>query len=95
LSDDDAFDRSIELAIAVAGAPRGVIAVVDTEHTTATSAYGFPEGQPLFAPIDFSFCRFVVGHGRPFLVEDAHNDPRTIGEGCLGRSGLGRTTEGR
>ncbi len=83
LCGDDAFDRLIELAIAVTRAPRGVIALVDAEHTTAISAFGFPEGQPLFAPIDFSFCRFVVGHGRPFLVEDALNDPRTIGDPAI------------
>lgn len=83
LSGDDAFDRLLELAIAVTGAPRGVIALVDAEHTTAISAAGFPEGLPLFAPIDFSFCRYVVGFGRPFLVEDALNDPRTIGDPAI------------
>lgn len=83
LSGDDAFDRLLELAIAVTGAPRGVIAVVDGEDTTAISGCGFPEGLPLFAPLDFSFCRYVVGHGRPFLVEDALNDPRTIGDPAI------------
>ena len=83
LSNDDAFDRLIELAVAVTGAPRGVIALVDSEHTTAISSVGFPEGLPLFAPIDLSFCRLVVGLGRPFLVEDAHNDPRTIGDPAI------------
>ena len=83
LTGDDAFDRLLELAIAVTGAPRGVIALVDAKHTTAISAVGFSEGIPLFAPIDFSFCRYVVGFGRPFLVEDAHNDPRTIGDPAI------------
>ncbi len=83
LSGDDAFDRLLELAIAVTGAPTGVIAVVDDKHTTAISGYGFPEGLPLFASIEFSFCRFVVGSGRPFLVEDARNDPRTIGDPAI------------
>jgi GAF domain-containing protein len=83
LSGDDEFDRLLELAIAVTGAPRGVIALVDAKHTTAISGCGFPEGLPLFAPIDFSFCRFVVGYGRPFLVEDALNDPRTIGDPAI------------
>lgn len=83
LSGDDAFDRLLELAIAVTGAPRGVIALVDAERTTAFSAVGFPEGLPLFALIDYSFCRYVVGYGRPFLVEDANNDPRTIGDPAI------------
>jgi sigma-B regulation protein RsbU (phosphoserine phosphatase) len=80
---DHAFDRLLELAVAVTGAPRGVIALVDAEHTTAISGFGFPEGLPLFAPVDFSFCRFVVARGQPFLVEDALNDPRTIGDPAI------------
>lgn len=83
LFNDDAFDRLLELAVLVTGAPRGVIALVDADYTTAISGYGFPEGLPLFAPIGFSFCRFVVGHGQPFLVEDALNDPRTIGDPAI------------
>ena len=80
LTNDDAFDRLMELAVAVTGAPRGVIALVDAERTTAISAFGFPEGLPLFAPIAYSFCRFVVGFSQPFLVEDSPNDPRTTGD---------------
>jgi GAF domain-containing protein len=83
MAPDDCFDRLTELAVAVTGAPRGVIALVDAEYTTAISACGFPESLPLFAPVDYSFCRFVVGSGRPFLVEDAHNDPRTIGDPAI------------
>lgn len=83
LSNDDAFDRLMDLAIAVTGAPRGVIALVDEVQTTAISAFGFPEGLPLFAPIAYSFCRFVVGFGRPFLVEDSLHDPRTVGDPAI------------
>jgi phosphoserine phosphatase RsbU/P len=83
MAPDDSFDRLIELAVAVTGAPRGVIALVDEQHTSAISASGFPEGLPLFAPIDYSFCRFVVGFARPFLVEDALTDPRTIGDPAI------------
>lgn len=83
LSHDDAFDRLLELAIAVTGASRGVIALVDADHTSAISAYGFAEGSPLFAPVARSFCRFVVGYRQPFLVEDAPNDPRTLGDPAI------------
>lgn len=78
-----AFDRLIEIAVELTGAPRGVIALVDSERTTAFSAVGFPEGLPLYAPIDHSFCRFVVATGRPFIVEDSLNDPRTIGDPAI------------
>ena len=83
LSNDDAFDRLLELAIVVTGASRGVIALVDATHTTAISAVGFPEGLPLFAPIAYSFCRYVVGFGQPFLVDDSLNDPRTIDDPAI------------
>jgi len=83
IAPEDAFDRLIELAVAVTGAPRGVITYVDAERTTAISSSGFPEGLPLYAPIENSFCRFVVATGRPFLVEDAHNDPRTTGDPAI------------
>ena len=80
---EDPFDRLIELAVELIGVQRGVIALVDAERTTAMSSAGFPEGLALFAPIDQSFCRFVVGSGRPFIVEDAHHDPRTSGDPAI------------
>ena len=83
LTNDDAFDRLLELAIAVTGAPRGVIALVDEVHTTAMSAFGFPEGLSLFAPVAYSFCRYVVGFRQPFLVDDALHDPRTVGDPAI------------
>lgn len=83
LYSDDAFDMLMELAIAVTGAPRGVIALVDASRTTAISAFGFREGLDLFAPIAYSFCRYVVGLEQPFMVEDSLNDPRTIGDPAI------------
>ena len=47
------------------------------------SSVGFPEGLELYAPIELSFCRFVVSSGRPFIVEDARHDPRTIGDPAI------------
>ena len=80
---EDPFDRLIELAVEVIGVSCGVIALVDSECTTAMSAVGFPEGMALLAPIDQSFCRFVVGSSRPFIVADANTDPRTTGDPAI------------
>jgi GAF domain-containing protein len=80
---EDPFDRLIELAVELIGVPCGVIALVDSEHTTAMSAVGYPEGLALFAPVDRSFCRYVVGSGRPFVVADANTDPRTTGDPAI------------
>ena len=80
---EDAFDRLIELAADLVGVPRGCITLVDAERTTAKSVLGFPEGAPTFAPIEQSFCRFVVGSGRPLIVDDARSDPRTQGDPAI------------
>jgi phosphoserine phosphatase RsbU/P len=80
---EDAFDRLIELAAELTGVHRGVITLVDAERTVAKSILGFPEGSPSFAPIEQSFCRFVVGSGRPLIVNDARQDPRTRGDPAI------------
>jgi GAF domain-containing protein len=76
---EDSFDRLTELAVELIGVPRACITLVDAERTTAKSSVGFPEGPTLFAPVELSFCRFVVGSGRPLIVDNAHLDERTRG----------------
>ena len=80
---EDAFDRLIELAVELTGVPRGCITLVDAERTTAKSAVGFPEGVDLFAPVEHSFCRFVIASGHPLIVDDAERDPRTTGDPAI------------
>jgi GAF domain-containing protein len=80
---EDAFDRLIELAARLIGIHSGCITLVDAVRTTAKSSVGFPEGLPLFLPIEQSFCRFVVGSGRPLVVDDARIDPRTMGDPAI------------
>jgi len=80
---EDVFDRLTELAVALTGVPRAVITLVDSDHTTAKSIVGFPEGSPRSAPVEVSFCRFVVGSGRPLIVDDARADPRTQGDPAI------------
>lgn len=80
---EDAFDRLTELAVELVGVPRACITLADAKYTTAKSIIGFPEGSPRFAPIEQSFCRFVVGSGRPLIVDDARRDPRTRGDAAI------------
>jgi GAF domain-containing protein len=80
---EDEFDRLIELAVALIDVPRGLIALVDSERTTALSSVGFPEGLSLSAPVELSFCRLVVSSGRPLVVEDARLDSRTAGDPAI------------
>jgi sigma-B regulation protein RsbU (phosphoserine phosphatase) len=83
IAPEDEFDRLIELAVVLTRVPRGLIALVDSEHTTAMSSVGFPEGLALQAPVELSFCRYVVGSGRPLIVDDANDDPRTKGDPAI------------
>ena len=80
---EDEFDRLIEVAVTLLEVPCGVIALVDSDNTTAISSVGFPEGLELYAPVELSFCRFVVSTGRPLIVEDAHHDRRTVGDPAI------------
>jgi sigma-B regulation protein RsbU (phosphoserine phosphatase) len=77
---EDVFDRLLELAAKLIGIRTGCITLVDGHRTTAKSSVGFPEGLPLYLPIEQSFCRHVVGSGRPLVVDDARIDPRTVGD---------------
>jgi GAF domain-containing protein len=80
---EDAFDRLIELAAELVGLPRGCITLVDSERTTAKASVGFPEGSQLYAPIEQSFCRYVVSTRQPLIVNDARSDPRTMGDPAI------------
>ena len=62
--------------------------MLDAERNTPKSAIGFPsEGVPAYAPIELSFCRFVVGSGRPLVVDNSREDPRTIGDPAIAAFG--------
>jgi sigma-B regulation protein RsbU (phosphoserine phosphatase) len=80
---EDEFDRLIELAVKLTGVGRGLITLVDGETTTAMSSVGFPGGLALIAPVELSFCRFMVSSGRPLVVEDARTDPLTSGDPAI------------
>ncbi|MGH9086988.1 MAG: GAF domain-containing protein [Acidimicrobiales bacterium] len=74
---EDAFDRLTELAATVIGAPQAFVTLVDAERYRFKSAVGLADGAPQHGLVEQSFCRYVVGSGRPLVVEDAANDPRT------------------
>lgn len=75
---EDIFDRLIELATELTGAPRGCISLVDAENFTYKSTIGIADDQPHSGEVADSFCRYVVGTGQPFVVDDAIGDARTF-----------------
>ncbi len=68
---EDAFDRLTELAVVVTGTTRACITLVDATRYAYKSTVGVVEGAPRNGPIEASFCRYVVGSSKPFVVDDA------------------------
>lgn len=73
---EEAFDRVVELAVKLTGAKCSCISLVDDETVTCKSSIGLPEGFPLRLRVIDTFCRYVVGSSRPFIVDDAAEDFR-------------------
>jgi diguanylate cyclase (GGDEF)-like protein len=72
------FDRVVQLAARLSGAPIGIMSVVDERRVFMKSTYGAEQagvqlGQPLR---DYWFCSHVVASGEPLVVANARADPR-------------------
>ena len=86
---EDAFDQLVELAVKLTGAKCGGISLVDAEKVTCKSSLGLPEGEPLSLRVTDTFCRYVVGSGRPFIVDDAVHDSRVHDDPAISIFGIG------
>lgn len=75
---EESYDRFTRLACCILNAEISLISLVAETRQFFKSEYGL--GEPLRTtrenPISYSFCRFVVEGGEPFVVEDAVRDPR-------------------
>ncbi|HVJ46796.1 MAG TPA: GAF domain-containing protein, partial [Luteolibacter sp.] len=75
---EESFDRFTRLARSLLGAEISLVTLVDQHRQYFKSESGL--GEPLRSlrqnDISYSFCRFVVEGGAPFVVEDARQDPR-------------------
>ena len=72
------FDRVVQLAARLSGAPIGIMSVVDERRVFMKSTYGAKQagiqlGQPFR---DYWFCSHVVASGRPLVVVNAREDHR-------------------
>jgi sigma-B regulation protein RsbU (phosphoserine phosphatase) len=86
---EDAFDRLTELAALLTGAPRACITLVDADSYIYKSATGVPADAARFGRIEDSFCRYVVGSGRPLVVVDSLKDERTRDNPAIELSSVG------
>jgi len=75
---EESYDRFTRLACSILHAEVSLISLVDKDRQYFKSEYGL--GEPLRTTrqndISYSFCRYVVEGGEPFVVEDAVHDPR-------------------
>jgi len=75
---EESYDRFTRLACSILDAEVSLISLVDKDRQYFKSEYGL--GEPLRTTrqndISYSFCRYVVEGGEPFVVEDAMHDPR-------------------
>ncbi len=88
---EPAFDDLARLAASVTGCGFAAITFVGEHRTYWKSvpqlSYGGPDAWQNAVGDDF--CYFPVGLNRPFIVEDAENDPRTAGHPAIGPWGVG------
>jgi diguanylate cyclase (GGDEF)-like protein len=75
------FDRVVQLAARLVGAPIGIMSVVDERWVFFKSVYGATRaGIDLGRPFrDYWFCSHVVATAAPLVVEDARSDARFWG----------------
>lgn len=83
----EAFDRLVELAAKLTGAPLAFFTLVDGERSWYHSSVGVPDDVDS-GPVEASFCKYVIGSDRELVVGDAASDPRTIGNPALEGMGV-------
>lgn len=72
-------------AALILGAPMGLVSFVAADRQVWPGAFGVP--QPWAAsratPLSHSFCQHVVTTDRPFVVDDAHENPLVAHNGAV------------
>jgi GAF domain-containing protein len=72
-----ALDRLTRIACRMLHAPIGLVSLVDRDRQFFKACLGLP--QPIASerqtPLSHSFCKHVVGSGKPLIVDDARVNP--------------------
>jgi GAF domain-containing protein len=72
------LDQLAHLAARLVDAPTALISLVDADRQYFKSAVGLttePYATTRETPLSYSFCRYAVDAGAPFVVEDAERHP--------------------
>lgn len=72
-----ALDRLTRIACRMLHAPIGLVSLVDRDRQFFKACVGLPEpiASERQTPLSHSFCKHVVGNGKPLVVEDARANP--------------------
>jgi GAF domain-containing protein len=72
-----ALDRLTRIACRMLHAPVGLVSLVDSDRQFFKSCMGLPEpiASERQTPLSHSFCKHVVGTGKPLVVDDARVNP--------------------
>ncbi|CAN5548442.1 SpoIIE family protein phosphatase [soil metagenome] len=85
---DEPFDRLARLAAMLLEAPLAFVTFVEAERSWYRSSVGLPPGADRFGAVGESFCKYVIGTGRPLVVGDTRADPRTCANPAIETMGV-------
>ncbi|WP_309385757.1 GAF domain-containing sensor histidine kinase [Cerasicoccus frondis] len=90
VKDDESFQKFTKVAAALVDVPVSLVSLVSTDHQHFVACQGLPEQVTKEArtPLSHSFCQYVVGEGRPLIVNDAREDPRLCDNGAVADLGV-------
>jgi two-component sensor histidine kinase len=87
---EEALDRVTRLATLIFDAPVALITVVDESRQFFLSQHGLAEPWSVSreTPLSHSFCRYVVIHRQPLVIEDARKASLTAGNPAIQELGV-------
>jgi len=87
---EPAFDRWTRLAGDLIQAPIALLSLVDRDRQFFKSHVGLPRDIAVAreTPLSHSFCKHVVARRERFVVNDAHEDPRVLGNPAVEEVGV-------
>jgi GAF domain-containing protein len=86
-----AFDRLTELAAQLLDAPVALISLIDADRQFFLSSCGLPEAyrSARETPLEYSICQYAVASGRPYIVDNVHEEPLLAASAAVSKLGVG------
>ena len=87
---EDAFDRFTRLASSLLDTPLTAISLVERERVFIKSQVGLgePAASERYAPVDETFCKYIVDTTDPLIINDTRLDTRICGNPAVAAGAL-------